>query len=190
MFKLYYILKNNQSAIANLDKNKLTSRKLSQLINTFKFNKFISLKNKYNKKQFNSVWVYKNINRLIFQHKNDFFKRKLAVLSLFCFRVRDRFKYKIRYLLCFFSLVFLENTIPIKTFFCYFLKYKSLKRHKKFMLKLMLFFKKLINALHTKQIQTKISIRFKGRLGIKGNKKRVKYNFKFNPLNKYGSVKK
>lgn len=195
MFKLHNfvffnrILKNNNKKYfndENQNKNKLI------IINSYKIkNKFIFLKKINIKKFYNNVWLYSDVNQLIYRNKNNMhFKKILSILSLHCFKYRGRFKYKIRYLLSFFSLILLENTIPLKSFFFFFFKYIPLKKHKKFMLKLMLFFKKFSLVLHRKKIQLKLNIRFKGRLGIQGNKKRVKYDFKFHPIDKYRAVKK
>lgn len=195
MFKLYYFQIKNQYII----QNKLSIKNLSNMnFQKIQLNNLIKLYKKQllNKtlcfvKTSNNIWLYENINKLIYTNITNLnFKKKISWLSLFCFKFKGKFRYKIRYLLGFFSLIFLENTIPLKSFFFFFLKYISLKKHKRFMLRLMLFFKKLSLILHSKKIQLKLNIRFKGRLGIKGNKKRVKHIFRFHPLDRYQSVKK
>lgn len=129
--------------------------------------------------------IVKNVQKY---YGKDWLK-KLVIINLILARTKPIRRFKIFYINFAVYLYFFENTIPLKNIFFRAIKYRPLRRHKRYTKNILIVIQNCMNILQSQNITTKLQIIFKGKLGLRGDNKKKKNIYVLSTSVKYKSNK-
>lgn len=162
-------------------------KKFKKKLNT----NLVSIKNLYVGKKFEKSYFYKFSNYTYFTQKKIFYRIKPSkkIFNVFNYFLYRKNKLKKIIIIGIFNMLIFKNTILFKNIFYFYIKWVSIVKHKFFINSIIKLWKD-INKRYKKYKQNyNWYLSFKGKPGLKGNSKKKKYFYYFNPL-KSISVKK
>lgn len=170
---------NSTPIILNIFKQQIIPVKTEKLKKLKKNNFFFNNNWYLNATEKTNKNIFAKIN--IFITKMYFLKLKINFMwtSYLEFENNFRFRYKITKTL--FFILFFDNTITLKNFFFFWIKYKPLKTHKKILRALirgLMFFQFMSQIFN---VQFKVLLWLKGKLGLTGDKKKKKFFYSSTP---------
>lgn len=140
----------------------------------------------------NKYTVVKNIQK--YYGRN--WIKKLIIINLVLARTKPIKRFKLFYINFAIYIYFFENTIPIKNIFFRAIKYRPIRRHKRYTKNILIVLQHCINILQSQNITTKLQVIFKGKLGLRGDNKKKKHvyvlstgvKYKINKIHFYDGV--
>lgn len=111
--------------------------------------------------------------------------KKLKIFNLILARTKPVRRFKMFYINFAIYLYFFENTIPLKDIFFRAIKYRPIRKHKRYTKNILIVIQNCVSILQSQNISTKLQIIFKGKLGLRGDNKKKKNIYVFSTRIKY-----